>query len=55
MFEALYSLSVKNIVKIGPSSNEGLKYRDIEIVKFESGPYCYHFFKGSIYILKPVC
>ena len=53
MFEALYSLWVKN-VKIGPSSNEVLKYRDIEIVKFESGPCCYHFFRGYIYILKPV-
>ena len=54
MFEALYSLSAK-IAKIGPSSNEGLKYRDIESVKFEYGKCCAHFFRGSIYILEPVC
>ena len=46
-------LKLKN-VKIGPSSNEVLKYRDIEIVKFEFGPCCYHFLRGTIYILKPV-
>ena len=28
----------QRIAKIGPSSNESLKYRDIAIVKFESGP-----------------
>ena len=49
MFEALYSLSGKN-VKIGPSSNESLKYKDIEIVKFESGPCCSHFFRGTYHI-----
>ena len=32
----------QKIVKIGPSSNESLEYKDIEIVKFESGPCCYH-------------
>ena len=42
MFEALSSLSLKSILKIGPSSNESLKYRDIAIVKFESGPCCPH-------------
>ena len=50
----VYSV-LSEIVKIGPSSNEGLKYRDIEIVKFESGPCCYHFFRGTIYIFKPLC
>ena len=54
MFEALYSLSAKNSKEIGPSSNEGLKYRDIESVKFEYGKCCAHFFRGSIYILEPV-
>ena len=28
----------RRIVKIGPSSNESLKYRDTAIAKFESGP-----------------
>ena len=45
----------QKIAKIGPSSNEGLKYRDIESVKFEHGKCCAHFFRGSIYILEPVC
>ena len=44
----------QRIAKIGPSSNEGLKYRDIEIVKFEYGKCCAHFFRGSIYMLEPV-
>ena len=44
----------QKIVKIGPSSNEGLKYRDIEIVTFEYGKCCAHFFRGSMYILEPV-
>ena len=51
MFEAFQ----QRVVKKGPSSNEGLKYRDIAIVKFESGPCCAHFLRGSIYILEPVC
>ena len=55
MFEALYSLSAKNSKEIGPSSNEGLKYRDIESVKFECGKCCTHLFRGSIYIHEPVC
>ena len=40
---------------MGPSSNDGLKYTDIAIVKFESGPCCYHLVRGSICILKPLC
>ena len=54
MFEAFYSLSVKNR-KDGTFINECLKHRDIEIVKFESGPCCSHLLRGTIYILKPVC
>ena len=45
----------QRIAKIGPSSNEGLNYRDIEIVKYEYGKCCAHFFRGSIYMLEPVC
>ena len=32
----------RRIAKIGPSSNESLKYREFAIVKFESGPWCSH-------------
>ena len=45
----------QRIAKIGTSSNEGLKYRDIEIVRFEYGKCCAHFLRGSIYIFEPVC
>ena len=51
MFEALYSLSAKNSKEIGPSSNEGLKYRDIESVKFEYGK----FFSGVRYTYLNQC